>query len=261
MSEAVEIRSCHELRDFHACVALQREIWGEADLEVEPATMFVVAAHTGGQVIGAFAGGVLVGFVLAVAGVRDGTPYLHSHMAGVRDGYRDQGLGRKLKLFQRDEALQRGIGLVEWTFDPLEVRNAHFNFNRLGAISRKYLPNLYGVTTSPLHRGLRTDRLLAEWHLEDPCVIAKITSASGAATTTHSAKTEGVALKDVDNRLISVPASVPYGVGGDISVATALQDRLRNEFTQAFEDGYVAVGVAMSENPAYVLKRADRVSL
>jgi predicted GNAT superfamily acetyltransferase len=256
MSEVVEIRSCHALEEFHACVELQREIWGEADREVEPATMFVMAAHTGGQVIGAYASNVLVGFILAVAGVRERTPYLHSHMAGVRVGYRDQGLGRKLKLFQRDEALQRGIGLIEWTFDPLEVRNAHFNFNRLGAISRRYLPNLYGVTTSPLHRGLRTDRLLAEWHLEDPAVIAKIASASGAATT-HSPEKKGFALKGVDSRRISVPASMPYGVDGDISGATALQDRLRAEFIKTFEDGFVAV--ATDESPAYIFTRADRV--
>src|SRR5271155_3503973 len=170
------IRSCHELKEFPACVTLQREIWGEEPLEVEPATMFVVAAHTGGQVIGAFDGDELVGFVLAVAAVRDGRAYLHSHMAGVRDGYRNQGLGRKLKLFQREEALGRGITLIEWTFDPLEVRNAHFNLNRLGSVCRKYLPNLYGVTTSPLHRGLRTDRLVAEWDLESPSVIARIES-------------------------------------------------------------------------------------
>jgi predicted GNAT superfamily acetyltransferase len=131
MSEPVVIRKCYALAEFYACVALQREIWGEEPLEVEPATMFVVAAHTGGQVIGAFDGDELIGFVLAVAAVRDGRAYLHSHMAGVRDGYRNQGLGRKLKLFQREEALRRGITLIEWTFDPLEVRNAHFNLNRL----------------------------------------------------------------------------------------------------------------------------------
>src|SRR5271168_1847887 len=166
MSEPVVIRSCHAIEEFHACVELQREIWGEADLEVEPATMFVVAEHSGGQVLGAFAGGTLIGFLLAVAGVRDGEPYLHSHMTGIEEGFRDRGVGRALKLFQREEALARGIRLIEWTFDPLELRNAHFNLNRLGAICRNYLPNLYGVTTSPLHRGLRTDRLLAEWYLE-----------------------------------------------------------------------------------------------
>src|SRR5271168_5179434 len=179
MSERISVRKCGALEEFYRCVELQREIWGEADLEVEPATMFVVAAHTGGQVLGAFDGEKLVGYLLSVVGLRDGKIYLHSHMAGVSEAYRDRGVGRALKLFQREEALGRGIRWIEWTFDPLEVRNAHFNLNRLGAICRKYLPNLYGVTTSPLHRGLRTDRLLAEWHLEWPSVVARIDGAEG----------------------------------------------------------------------------------
>src|SRR5205823_11777737 len=93
---------------------------------------------------------------------------------GVSAKYRDRGVGRMLKLFQRDEALGRGIRLIEWTFDPLELKNAHFNLNRLGAICRHYIPNLYGVTTSPLHRGMATDRLVAEWHLDSPRVVAAI---------------------------------------------------------------------------------------
>jgi predicted GNAT superfamily acetyltransferase len=238
----VVVRNCHELSDFHACVALQREIWGEDPLEVEPATMFVVAAHTGGQVIGAFAGEALVGFVLAVAGVRDGSPYLHSHMAGVKDGFRDQGIGRKLKLFQREEALQRGIRLIQWTFDPLEIRNAHFNLNRLRAIAREYQPNLYGVTTSPLHRGLRTDRLLAEWHLESARVIAAVQGDSSEPPVATEALVQ-----------IELPAHVPYGVAGDTSAVTALQDRLHREFTTHFARGYAATSLIPGSHPAYVL--------
>ena len=158
MSPDIVIRKCESLDEFHRCVDLQRAIWGEADLEVEPATLFVVAAHTGGEVLGAFDGNRLVGFTLAVVGLQGGVPYLHSHMTGVHSEYRDRGVGRILKLFQRTEALGRGIRLVQWTFDPLELRNAHFNLNKLGAICRKYCPNLYGVTTSPLHRDLPTDR-------------------------------------------------------------------------------------------------------
>ena len=168
------MRKCETLEEFHACVALQREIWDEADLEVEPATTFVVAAQTGGQVLGAYVGKTLVGYTLALAALRNGGAYLHSHMTGVVAGYRDRGVGRMLKLFQRDEALSRDIRLIEWTFDPLEMRNAHFNLNRLGAVARRYLPNLYGITTSPLHRGLATDRLVAEWYLDSPRVMAAI---------------------------------------------------------------------------------------
>src|SRR5580704_10570861 len=165
MSEGIVVRKCAGIEEFQCCVALQKEIWGEEDIEVEPATLFVVAAETGGQVLGAFDGERLVGYTLALVGFTDGTLFLHSHMTGVLAEYRDRGVGRALKLFQREDALGRGIRLIVWTFDPLEIRNAHFNLNRLGAIARKYLPNLYGLTTSPLHLGLPTDRLLAEWQL------------------------------------------------------------------------------------------------
>src|SRR6266446_3036476 len=171
MSEGIVVRKICALKEYHACVELQREIWGEAELEIEPVTMFVVASITGGQVLGAFDGEKLVGYTLAVAGLRQGVVYLHSHQTAVRETHRNRGVGSMLKLFQREEALGRGIRLVEWTFDPLELKNAHFNLNRLGAICRRYIPNLYGVTTSPLHRGIETDRLVAEWWLDSPRVI------------------------------------------------------------------------------------------
>jgi len=174
MSEEIVVRKCERLEEFRLCVELQRQIWREEDLEVEPATMFVVASQTGGQVLGAFDRDKLIGYTLSVVGLRDGAVYLHSHMTGVHADYRNRGVGRMLKLFQRDEALGRGIRLVVWTFDPLEIRNGHFNLNRLGAICRRYNPNLYGITTSPLHSGLPTDRLVAEWHLDSARVVASL---------------------------------------------------------------------------------------
>jgi predicted GNAT superfamily acetyltransferase len=249
MSDPVIIRSCHALEEFHACVELQREIWGEEALEVEPATMFVVAANTGGQVLGAFVSDELIGFTLAVGGIREGEPYLHSHMTGIKEGFRDRGVGRALKLFQREEALDRDVRLIEWTFDPLELRNAHFNLNRLGAICRKYLPNLYGVTTSPLHRGQRTDRLLAEWRLKDPRVVAATGKGSAevfrfdGATSTFE---------------IFVPKELPYDLTADASKMAALQDRLRDHFTKCFEMGYAATAVTLGNDPAYVLTPYDK---
>src|ERR1700687_3453828 len=172
MSRGIVVRKCAGIEEFQRCVALQREIWGEEDIEVEPATLFVVAAETGGQVLGAFDGGRLIGYTLALVGFANGAGVLPSHMTGVHGEYRGRGIGRALKLFQREEALGRGIRLIVWTFDPLETRNAPFNLNRLGAICRRILPNLYGITTSPLHRGLATDRLVAEWALDSPRVLA-----------------------------------------------------------------------------------------
>ena len=108
----------------------------------------------------------MAGFALAYPGIRDGKPYLHSHMAAVLPEFRDLGIGRLLKLAQRDDALSRGISLIEWTFDPLQPRNAYFNLCRLGVVVRRYLIDVYGATSSPLHAGLPTDRLVAEWHLD-----------------------------------------------------------------------------------------------
>jgi len=239
-SAGIVIRKCCALEEFHACVKLQQEIWDEEDLEIEPSTMFVVASLTGGQVLGAFDGEKLVGFTMAVVGVRHGSVYLHSHQTGVDASYRDRGIGRMLKLFQRDEALARGIRLVEWTFDPLELKNAHFNLNRLGAICRRYIPDLYGVTTSPLHRGIPTDRLVAEWWLDSPRVIAAIQELAPAVTDAPAT--------------IEVPKDLEQRTEGDSARVRSVQARMREEFTKLFSREYAAIAVkAGDKSTAYLL--------
>jgi len=166
VTDSIELRQCHSLEDMRACVALQKEVWNFTDAELVPLRMFVVADRVGGQVMGAFNGNDMVGFALAVPGTRSGHSYLHSHMLAVRKDYRNHGLGRRLKLMQREEALGRGIELIEWTFDPLEIKNAYLNIERLGAVARRYNINQYGITSSPLQGGLPSDRLIAEWWLK-----------------------------------------------------------------------------------------------
>jgi len=162
----IELRALTESRQFQEAVELQKTVWGFNDVELLPVRLFVVATKVGGQAFGAFDGGGMVGFLLAIPGLKaGGGSYLHSHMLGVLSEYRNKGVGRMLKLRQREDALQRGIKLVEWTFDPLELKNAFFNMERLGAIVRRYVENQYGTTTSPLHGGLPTDRCVAEWWL------------------------------------------------------------------------------------------------
>jgi predicted GNAT superfamily acetyltransferase len=232
VSGEITVRKLETLEEFNACVAVEREVWGEEELEVEPVALFVVAANTGGQVLGAFEATRLAGFTLALAGFRNGAGYLHSHMTGVREDCRDRGVGRMLKLFQREEALSRGIRLIEWTFDPLETRNAYFNLNRLGAICRRYLPNLYGVTTSPLHRGLATDRLVAEWFLDSPRVLATIS---------------GELAPPVFSSSIEIPSSVEnWKSGMDLSDVQSVQGMIRKQFTEYFARSYAAVAVSKS---------------
>jgi len=161
----VEVRLCRGLDELHACVSLQKEVWNFSDYDLIPPRLFVVAEKIGGQVIGAFGAGELVGFAMSIPGARAGKAYLHSHMLAVRETYRNAGIGRRLKLFQREDALGRGFELIEWTFDPLEIKNAWLNIERLGAIARRYTLNQYGISSSPLQGGLPTDRLVAEWWL------------------------------------------------------------------------------------------------
>ncbi len=239
MSDPIVVRKCESLPEFHDCVSLQREVWGEADLEIEPVTSFVVASEVGGQVLGAFDGPRLVGYTLALVGFRDSVVFLHSHHTAVRESYRNRGVGRQLKLFQREEALSRGIRLIQWTFDPLEVRNAHFNLNRLGAICRRYISNLYGVTTSPLHRSLPTDRLVAEWRLDSPRVVAAIGD---------------IAFKSLSAAEIVVPGPPQSSQLGRESDLSVLQARLREEFTALFARGYAAIGFRTGpQESAYLL--------
>jgi predicted GNAT superfamily acetyltransferase len=228
MIAEIQVRKSTSLADFHRCVEIQREVWGESDLEVEPYVTFVVANQTGGQVLCAFDGGRMVGFTMALAGVRNASPYLHSHMTAVIASHRDRGVGRLLKLFQRDEALGRGI-LIEWTFDPLETRNAHFNFNRLGAIARNFIPNFYGVTSSPLHRGLPTDRLLAEWFLDSERVANAVSNAPAELNSSLAT--------------IRVSAEIAQWQQTDMPRVLAEQTRIRSEFQDWFAKGYAAIGV------------------
>jgi predicted GNAT superfamily acetyltransferase len=153
-------------------------------------------------------------------------------MTAVLDGYRDHGIGRRLKLFQRKDALARGIGLIEWTFDPLMTKNAYFNFMRLGAIARRYQPNAYGITTSPLHSALPTDRLVAEWHLHSLRVRRVL--AGKRATPAFSEKAAR----------ITIPAVLELAKKNDPAKAIRIQSKTRKEFLKWLGKGYAATAVA-----------------
>lgn len=218
----IDIRPLSTLSELSTAVDLQQTIWGFAEADLVPLALFVVAHRIGGQVFGAFHTGDMVGFLLAVPGLRPGgMPYLHSHMLGVLPEFRDAGVGRRLKLGQRADALARGLELVEWTFDPLEIKNAWFNIERLGAIVRRYVRNQYGLSSSHLHGGLPTDRCVAEWW------IAR-------------AWNKG----EVVER-ISVPP-IPPGV----EQARAIQAEVATRFEQCFARGLAVIGM---EERSYLL--------
>lgn len=250
--DGIEIRALEGIEEYERAVRLEKEIWAAADIDTVPSSLFVVVEKTAGQVLGAFdvaAGGRMVGFVLALAGIRGRRPYLHSHMTAVLADYQNRGIGRRLKLYQRREALGRGIRLIEWTFDPLELRNAHFNLVRLGAIVRRFVPNCYGVTSSPLHAGLPTDRLVAEWWLDSRRVRAACDPrpARRAARPARRSKSR--------TTRIYVPEEIAALKHSDPARAAAEQARLRAEFLDWFSRGWVATGFVRTAGGAnYILE-------
>ena len=215
---------------MQACVDLQKEVWNFTDADLIPIRMFVVAQKIGGQVIGSFDGNRLVGFALSIPGNRAGHSYLHSHMLAVRDQYRNSGLGRRMKLAQREDALQRGIELIEWTFDPMEIKNAHLNLVRLGAIARRYNINQYGISSSPLQGGLPTDRLVAEWWLRSRRVVGLLEQGRPPQFTTEMT--------------IDVPAGVYEWKASPATRGKALEVHACNRemFLGAFSRGLAALG-------------------
>jgi predicted GNAT superfamily acetyltransferase len=154
-------------------------------------------------------------------------------MLGVLPGYRDSGVGRRLKLAQRDDALTRGVDLIEWTFDPLELKNAFFNIERLGAVVRRYVLNQYGTTTSHLHGGLPTDRCVAEWWVASPRAKAIIAGAKFARN-------------PVEARIV-IPAEIAELRAKDPARARAIQQKASDEFTSAFDRGLAVIGFEKSD--------------
>ncbi len=211
-SERALIRELHSEPELREAVALQKTIWGWDDADLLPFRMYVVATKIGGQLLGAFDSGRMTGFCLAIPGLKNGNKiYLHSHMMGVLPDYRNRGVGRQLKMQQRNDALARGIDLIEWTFDPLDMKNAYFNIERLGAIVRRYVRNQYGISSSALHGGLPTDRCVAEWWIGQPRPQA-----------------------DIVER-IEVPA--------DIEAARDVQSKIAGRFESCFARGLAVLGV------------------
>jgi predicted GNAT superfamily acetyltransferase len=249
----IHIRPCNGFEEFEACVQLQIETWGYDESEMIPRKTFLLAQKIGGQVMGAFDSepanahsaehsGWLVGFALSLPGVKTenghAKPYLHSHMLAVREGYRNRGLGVKLKREQRLEALSRGIFHMEWTFDPLEIKNAFLNIHRLGAVIRGYRPDFYGVSSSRLQGGLPTDRLLAEWELDSPRVKAVLEGRPAAAY---------VAAAYVIEERILVPAAIYQWKASHTNRSRALAVQLENrkKFQEAFSQGLAVVGFSL----------------
>jgi len=247
----IRIRSCRGFGEFDTCVQLQIETWGYDYTEIIPRKTFLLAQKIGGQVIGAFDSDAeddgisdepdaLIGFAMSLPGIRTENgvahPYLHSHMLAVQEGYRNRGVGMLLKREQRREALARGIFHMEWTFDPLEIKNAFLNIHRLGAVVRSYRPDFYGVSSSRLQGGLPTDRLVAEWELN-----------SLRVKTILEGRNPGESGSIAIEERIRVPAAIYQWKASDQDRNRALTVQLENrrKFQEAFSRGLAVLGFSL----------------
>lgn len=247
----MRIRKIETLAEMREVERLQREIWGLDDLEVYPTLALKPQTEVGGILIGAFVEGRMVGFVFGFLGILDNEMIIHSDMLGISEGYRSQNLGYLLKLAQREEALQRGIERITWTFDPLQSRNAYFNFNKLGVIADRYYVDYYGVTSSFLHR-FGTDRLWVTWLLNSERVKSRI---------------EGVVKPSAPRDLDQIPHLVRVGddvepISDDSNFESRVvieippeitahherwREATRKAFTSVIDKGYVVEGFYMND--------------
>jgi chorismate synthase len=251
------IRPLTTFDECRAVARLERDIWAYADSEdVVPAPVLIVSIKRGGILLGAFDdAGVMQGFVYSMAATKDGRPTQWSHMLGVAEPARDGGLGLRLKLAQRERALAMGQELIEWTFDPLQALNAHFNFGKLGVVVEEYEENIYGDSSSPLHRGSPTDRFVAEWKLTAPHVERRIGAGGvglvrdasvGAAPLLNRAADDGgwlvpadADLTRTDRRLlVEIPGDYTRMLATDPDLARDWRLSTRTIFQHYFARGY-----------------------
>ena len=260
----MQIRKIESLAEMREVERLQREIWGVDDLEVYPALALKPQTEVGGILIGAFDEGRMVGFVFGFPGILDGETIIHSDMLGISEGYRSHNLGYLLKLAQREAAIERGVERITWTYDPLQSRNAHFNFSKLGVIADRYYVDYYGVTSSFLHR-FGTDRLWVTWLLNSERVNSRVEGSKKPATPGN--------LKELPH-LVRVgenvePVSDEFRNESQvvIEIPTAInanqerwREATRKAFTSALNAGCVVEGFYVNDERqvgSYLLKAAD----
>jgi predicted GNAT superfamily acetyltransferase len=259
-------RDLTTLEEFAQVVDLERVIWGPGYDEVVPVPILAVTVKRGGILIGAFdgdrtgdpAGPRMIGFVYSLAGIKGGRPTQWSHMLGVLDDFRSAGVGRELKLLQRERTLAMGLDLIEWTYDPMQAMNAHLNFTKLGVVVGEYEENVYGESTSPLHRGNPTDRFVAEWWVREPHVerrlaaVGSLTSSAGELADVPSVNRvewsgEWLESVDVDLSLesrrlqIHIPMGFTDMLARNPELALAWRICTRAIFTTYFDRGYKVV--------------------
>ena len=276
MGDEIRVRRAATRTDFDSCVLLQRAVWGLSDLEITSAIQLIATTHAGGLLhLAESAEGQAVGFAYAFPAIRGGTAHLHSDMLAVVPEYQQRGVGVRLKWAQREDALARGIDLITWTYDPLQAGNASLNLRRLGAEAVEFLENFYGITTSSLHHGLPTDRLLVRWALVSERVRRLAAEPDSRATVSMPAaprvndvrwqagwpvSSEPRLDMEDPELLLEIPPDWDVICQKSPWVAEDWQGKVRRAFQTYLGRGYVAADCAPTEEggrrrPFYVLRK------
>lgn len=225
----MRIREATSHEDLDEVAKIQVEVWNVEDIDIASRIILRASQHAGGAVLVAEADdGAIAGFAWAFPAYEHGETFWHSDMLAVRPAYRAGRIGQALKWAQRDRAIEMGLRRITWTFDPMQARNAHLNLELLGATTCQYLDNFYGVTTSDLHHGLPTDRLLASWDLTSARVEALADGRSSSRPTPGAS--------------VSIPPLWNELVASDGDEARRQQARVAQELKAAFARGLTAIG-------------------
>ncbi len=248
------IRPIESEAECQACIRLQHEIWGEDFGDVVPVSILRIAQRLGGVTAGAFdEHDQLLGFVFGMTGLIDGRIAHWSDMLAVSPRARDRGIGRRLKLHQRDALRALGISTMYWTYDPLVARNAFLNLVRLGARPAEYVVNFYGAETgSPLHDVTGTDRFIVEWDLSRDAAGAHADDSDANANALEEPLVVNPAGANGRPRLVDLPPDsevrieIPRDIATlmerDVDSAQAWRETTRRAFTHYLKRGYRVAG-------------------
>ena len=249
-ASVIEIREVKETSELKAVEDLQKEIWRCSDREILPGLALIPLLEIGAVLLGAFSGREMVGFVLGLPGLERDRVILHSDMLAVRTEYRSHGLGHRLKLRQREQALAKGIDRITWTFDPLQSRNAYLNFAKLGVRADRYKMNYYGETSSFLH-STGTDRLWVTWDLKTDRVRQRLERGPNRqgplllndlpALVRVGEDNAPVCIEysGSENAVIEIPGAIDSLVETDPALARSWRETTRIAFTTAIDAGLV----------------------
>jgi predicted GNAT superfamily acetyltransferase len=267
----IDIREMRTLEDFQSCVNLQKLIWGFDDpYDIVPLPLLIVSDRIDGIVMGAYRNNEMIGFVYSLPGIHKGQKVQWSHMLAVLPEYQNADIGYQLKLEQYRISQEKGYETIEWTYDPLQSRNAHFNLKKLGCIAVEYEINIYGETSSPLHMGTPTDRLIAHWQIpplkkslphwngipEPPDLISRTKRVNEELLLIEHIQLDAIG----EYLFLEIPVSIQKVTAHSKDAALDWRFKTRECFLQYLANGYVVYSFLLQDNRSfYILKKIKEI--